>query len=55
MLKPIPVELVPHDPKREVKARCRDCHPDDSYAYGDCKNAWIRRIEKDALNWLDQY
>jgi GrpB-like predicted nucleotidyltransferase (UPF0157 family) len=32
------------------KSRCRDQHPDDSHAYGDCKSAWIRRIEGLALS-----
>ncbi|GLS16999.1 hypothetical protein GCM10007874_00140 [Labrys miyagiensis] len=31
------------------KARCQSLHPDNSHAYGDCKNAWIRKIESEAL------
>ncbi|HEX2759518.1 MAG TPA: GrpB family protein [Rhizomicrobium sp.] len=31
------------------KARCRERHPLDSHAYGDCKADWIRRIEAQAL------
>ena len=32
-----------------LKARCRDLHPTDHLAYGDCKSDWIRRMESEAL------
>ncbi|WP_193367125.1 GrpB family protein [Pelagibius marinus] len=35
------------------KLRCQMLHPDDTHAYTDCKNVWIRRVETAALRALD--
>ena len=34
------------------KRRAQALHPDDSHAYNDAKDAWIRTAETEALNWF---
>jgi len=36
------------------KRRARDLHPDDTHAYTDEKDAWIRRTEAAALAWFGE-
>jgi GrpB-like predicted nucleotidyltransferase (UPF0157 family) len=31
------------------KERCRSRHPDNSYEYNDCKNDWIKAVERETL------